>query len=290
MNIDRINRRAFVGATAAGTIVTAGNASVIFTDAKLAGSPITVSVPVAIGDAPSDWAAKVVTALQANTTISAAYSAGANGGTIIVTSLTRDVTDTTLNVSLANDTCTGIINAPTSVAALCGTVTTLAGSPGLSGVYDGIGSYALFNLPQGVSVDGNDTVYVADTGNSCIRRISSRGAVATLAGVAGVAGSKDSTGGIALFNQPQAMNLTFAIIVADTGNSLIRIVNSSNGAVSTLPLKAPSSSTTTTTTTPTTTTPTSSGYGGGSFDPWFAGATLSLIGLAVRSRRRNHRV
>ena len=274
-----------VRATAAGTIVGAGNAKVVVTDAKLTGSPITVSVAVASADTPASWAAKVVTALQANTTISAGYSAGVNGASIILTSLTSDITDTTLNLSLANDTCTGIIEAPTSVATLSGVVTTLAGSPGLSGAYDGTGSYALFNLPQGVASDGNASIFVADTGNNCIRKISSRGAVVTVAGIAGVAGGKDSTSGIALFNQPQALNLAYAIIVADTGNSLIRTINSTDAAVSTIALKAPA---TTTTTPPASTSgSSSSSSGGGSMDPWFAGVGLALLGLAMRNRQRN---
>ncbi len=271
-------------ATAAGTITTDGNAKVIVSDAKLAGSPITVSVPVLTNDTPTAWATKVVTALQANTTISASYAFGQNGTSILVTAVASDITDTTLNVALANDTCTGIAEAPTSVAAYCGAVKTLAGSPGLSGAYDGVGSYALFNLPQGVAADANSNVFVADTGNNCIRKISSRGNVVTVAGIAGVAGAIDSTGGIALFNQPQAINLSFAIIVADTGNSLIRFVNSSDATVETLPLKLPATGTTTTTAT--TATPTTSSYGGGSMEGWFAGIMLTLFGFAARPRRR----
>ncbi len=275
-----------VTATAVGTIVGAGNAKVVFTDAKLAGSPITLSVPVLSGDAPADWATKVVTALQANTVISGSYSSGSNGASIIVTSFTSDLSDTTLNVALANDTCTGITDAPTSVATLPSVVvTTLAGSPGISGAYDGTGSYALFNLPQGVGADGNANIYVADTGNNCIRKITPQGVVTTVAGIAGIAGSKDSTSGTALFNQPQALNFANAVIVADTGNSLIRRINSVS-AVDTIPLKTPGA---TPTPTPTPTPSPSTGYGSGSVDPWFAGVLLALLGLAgARSRRERH--
>ena len=59
-----------------------------------------------------------------------------------------------------------------------GTVTVLAGS-GTEGHLDGAGSAAAFSLPQGVAVDDDGTVYVADTGNSAIRRIRG-GAVDTL--------------------------------------------------------------------------------------------------------------
>jgi len=51
-----------------------------------------------------------------------------------------------------------------------GKVTVLAGS-GKEGLADGAGTAAAFSLPQGVAVDEDGAVYVADTGNSAIRRI-----------------------------------------------------------------------------------------------------------------------
>ena len=58
------------------------------------------------------------------------------------------------------------------------------GSPGgtASGHADAIGTSATFNNPHGIAVDGAGTKYVADYGNALIRKITSGGAVTTLAG------------------------------------------------------------------------------------------------------------
>jgi len=75
-----------------------------------------------------------------------------------------------------------------------GVVSTLAGSAGQSGSADGIGAAARFDVPRGVAVDGVSNVYVADWGNSTIRKVTPAGVVTTLAGSAGQPGSADGTG------------------------------------------------------------------------------------------------
>ena len=52
-----------------------------------------------------------------------------------------------------------------------GVVTTLAGSAGVTGSTNGIRTAALFHSPFGVAVDSSGNVYVADSGNRLIRKI-----------------------------------------------------------------------------------------------------------------------
>jgi Ice-binding-like/Putative Ig domain/Dockerin type I domain/NHL repeat len=111
-----------------------------------------------------------------------------------------------------------------------GVVTTLAGLGGVGSV-DGTGSFASFNQPRGVATDSGGNVYVADTGNDTIRKITPAGVVTTLAGVGGSeggggsVGSVDGTGSFARFNQPSGVATDSAgnIYVADTFNRSIRI-------------------------------------------------------------------
>ncbi|MEO6569440.1 MAG: hypothetical protein ABIO94_11810, partial [Opitutaceae bacterium] len=117
--------------------------------------------------------------------------------------------------------------------AVDGTVSTFAGSPGNAGTADGKGPAARFNNPTGIAIDASGTLFVADTTNNLIRRITPLGEVTTLAGLAGVAGSNDGQGNEALFNGPTGLAENFGgIYVADTGNSTIRYV-SPNGMVHT---------------------------------------------------------
>lgn len=86
-----------------------------------------------------------------------------------------------------------------------GAVSTLAGSAGTSGSTDGAGEAARFNEPHGVAIDGNGSVYVADTGNHTIRKISPSGLVSTLAGNACRAFRVDGTGTAAGFQRPTGL-------------------------------------------------------------------------------------
>lgn len=115
-----------------------------------------------------------------------------------------------------------------------GAVSTLAGSPGMSGSADGLGSAASFNSPIGVAVDSSNNVYVGDTFNHTIRKITPDGNVNTLAGFPGSSGSIDGTGSAARFNLPigVAVDGPGNVYVADAGNHTIRKITP-GGLVST---------------------------------------------------------
>jgi sugar lactone lactonase YvrE len=116
-----------------------------------------------------------------------------------------------------------------------GSVSTLAGLAGFSGTNDGSGTSARFNLPQALAVDAQGNVYVADTANHTIRKVTSAGLVSTLAGTPGTNGYTDGTGRAAQFNQPAglAIDANGILYVADSANFTIRKVTSA-GAVTTL--------------------------------------------------------
>ena len=124
-----------------------------------------------------------------------------------------------------------------------GIVTTLAGEPGVHGAADGIGSAARFHFPADIAIAPDGTLYVADSGNHCIRKIIANGTVSTLAGDLGSADDIDDTntsisftpttpqldgkGAAARFNTPSG--ITYApggfLYVSDTENQTIRKVN-----------------------------------------------------------------
>lgn len=116
--------------------------------------------------------------------------------------------------------------------------TTLAGHP-TTGYADGTAVDALFNNPRGIAVDTNDNVYVADTANHVIRKISVQGVVTTLAGSPGNPGSVDGAGSAARFAFPEGIEIDADsnVYVADTQNNTLRKITPA-GIVTTLAGKA----------------------------------------------------
>ncbi|MDO8540879.1 MAG: immunoglobulin domain-containing protein [Opitutaceae bacterium] len=106
-------------------------------------------------------------------------------------------------------------------------VTTIAGSPGSLGNVNGTGAGARFSYPNGLAVDTAYNIYVADTQNHLVRKITAGGVVTTLAGIAGTLGSVDGGPGVARFFQPQgvALDTSGNVYVADTLNHLLRRIS-----------------------------------------------------------------
>ncbi|MEO6182821.1 MAG: hypothetical protein ABIP71_06945 [Verrucomicrobiota bacterium] len=116
-----------------------------------------------------------------------------------------------------------------------GLVTTLAGKAGSLGSANGTGSAARFNFPIGLTLDGASNLYVADSRNHTVRKISPTGTVTTLVGTAGSFGSVDGTGSTARFYYPFGITADESanLFVTDLGNSTIRKITS-GGVVTTL--------------------------------------------------------
>lgn len=116
-----------------------------------------------------------------------------------------------------------------------GVVTTFAGEPGLCGSTDGFAPEAMFHSPEGLAIDASDNLYVADTANSTIRKITPYGQVSTLAGSGGLSGSVDGTGPVARFVCPTGLAVDGAgnVYVADAGDHTIRKITP-GGVVTTL--------------------------------------------------------
>ena len=109
-----------------------------------------------------------------------------------------------------------------------GNISTLAG--GSEGFAEGAGTAASFNTPSALALGPDGSLYVADTGNNRIRKITPDGKVSTVAGN-GTAGYVDGPAAQAQFNGPigLAVSVRGDIYVADTYNDVIRMITSEGG-------------------------------------------------------------
>jgi sugar lactone lactonase YvrE len=122
---------------------------------------------------------------------------------------------------------------PTTTFSIAGTVSTYAGS-GAAAYTEGPLKTAAFNSPRGVVADAAGNLYIADSFNNVIRKVSATGTVTTLAGNA-TAGYANGTGPAASFYSPQsiAIDASGNLYVSDVGNNAIRKITQT-GIVTTL--------------------------------------------------------
>jgi len=108
-----------------------------------------------------------------------------------------------------------------------GSSSVFVGTPDQAGgSADGTGAAAKFLHPQGIALDLSGNLFVADSDNHTIRKITPGGVVTTLAGKAGVAGSGGTTTDDALFRRPLgvAVDGLGSVYVTDSGNATVRVI------------------------------------------------------------------
>jgi RHS repeat-associated protein len=253
----------FVYSMQAGTVLPAGQnqVQVIFTPVDTVHySQAQTTVTVTVNKATPFVKWPVPAVLPSGTPLTAAQlnatAAGINGvslpgnfvystasGTVVTTGSILDSRTTTLSVAFTPNDSTDYTNATKAVTVAMDTnpsiITTVAGNGTAGYNSDGIqGIAAELNGPTSVAIDSAGNIYIADTGNSRIRKVSAAtGIVQTIAGN-GTAGYNND--GIlatnAELNHPQGVAVDSAgnIYIADTQNNRLRKVNATTGVISTI--------------------------------------------------------
>lgn len=148
----------------------------------------------------------------------------------IVTTLTNYGANFNSNTSIAIDVSLNIyFSVPDSYVikkvSPTGIVTTVAGILGTKGSKDGIGTSATFGQPTGIAIDSNGNLFILDTANSTIRKLSTSGVVSTIAGSAGNSGAVDGTGSTASFRQLISITCNSDILYFTDSTSIRKAVN-----------------------------------------------------------------
>jgi len=138
-------------ATVVGTITGSGNAKVIVTSALLSSSPKSFSVAVLITNTPAQVAQDIRYALATDTDVSALFVVGGSGANVQLTSRIDAANDTTLNIDIDNDTCTGLTDEPTST-------TTVQGVAVITNGYVTLAQMKAYGLPKALNNIADDAV------------------------------------------------------------------------------------------------------------------------------------
>jgi hypothetical protein len=178
-----------------------------------------------VADTANNTIRAITTAAAVSTPSGLAGTAGAADGSGAAAHFSNPyglATDSSGNVYIAD-----MANNTIRMMTPAGVVTTIAGTAGVTGSTDATGAAASFNGPRDVATDGAGNLYVADTGNLTVRKITSGGVVTTLAGTAGssiTVGSGDGTGSAARFAGPTGVATDSGgnVYVADSNASTIR--------------------------------------------------------------------
>jgi len=129
-------------------------------------------------------------------------------------------------------------NAIRKVTASTGVITTVAGTTTAGYTGDnGPATHATLKNPVAVALDSSGNLYIADSGNSVIRKVSTGGTITTVAGngTAGFSGDGNKAFPLSELNNPKgvAVDSSGNIFISDTNNSRIRMV-STNGVITTI--------------------------------------------------------
>jgi len=189
--------------------------------------------PVSISNGNSTFVGPVFTYPQQVSTFAGSSTAGAADGTgknASFKSPENGVFDTKGNLFVADYGNNEIRKVDPQ-----GVVTTFAGST-TAGFKDGNGTAARFSSPSGLAFDAQGNLYVSDELNNRIRKIDPQGNVTTIAGT-GNAAYADGIGTLASFQRPIGIgidNVGGNLYVADSRNNMIREINISTTAVTTI--------------------------------------------------------